>query len=275
MGAQNLFHYNTFSIQIQPQTQTFIVTFEQEFITKEMTFELETFLSWLGAHLEIGSVVMQGKSNHFGRGLCPKEMSGCDADQLVSWLKRLQKITLGIQHLPQTFIANIENGAAGSSIEIAAACDIRLCTNKCSVEFNHLSKGLTMMAGAQHSLGQTAGPGRLRSWLLSSTTVDFSELQASGVILGLNDRLDSLLVTISKQSPLARIQTKACLLQTQIKQINHTNELSIKYGKASLTTGDYRKSVASIDESDCEFMKPRELKGLFEKAQRSAEEGHC
>jgi enoyl-CoA hydratase/carnithine racemase len=229
-----IFNYNTFTTNLIPITKTLEIKFKESFFNQELLFELESILAWSATHQEIQSILFTSHNDVFLQGVEVSELSKMNEEKCQKFLFKISTLTKSLLCLPQTIIVDLKNGAKGAGLEFALAADIRIACLEANFQFNYLSNGLVPSAGLFSFLKPYLNQNILRSLLLSEKIFYNSELMALGSTVDLNIGLEKLLLSISKQSPIARIQAKLGLQQNQ-KDIEEKILLSV------LFTEDYKQ----------------------------------
>ncbi len=264
------FNYNTLNVDLQPKTRSLSISFNRpeknNQMNLEMLFELESLFGWLTAHLEVNAVVIKGTNDHFCSGFDEDELKIMSEEKLQKYLVRFQRLISGMLALPQTIICDLGKNASGMGLELSLGADIRIAHDEAQLQFNALNKGWVPCSGGIGLLGLLIGHSTARQWTLSSKSVSFSEARNKGFISeGHGDTaevLENILDSISKQSPVARIQTKRSLLEAIMPELTRIFEFESIFSFASMKTNDWKKDPLNNPEES--FMSARELAGQLQ-----------
>lgn len=268
-GIMN-FNYNTLNVDLQPKTRSLSISFNRpeknNQMNLEMLFELESLFGWLTAHLEVNAVVIKGTNDHFCSGFDEDELKIMSEEKLQKYLVRFQRLISGMLALPQTIICDLGKNASGMGLELSLGADIRIAHDEAQLQFNALNKGWVPCSGGVGLLGLLIGHSTARQWTLSSKSVSFCEARNKGFISeghgDTADVLENILNSISKQSPVARIQTKRSLLEAIMPELTRIFEFESIFSFASMKTNDWKKDPLNNPEES--FMSARELAGQLQ-----------
>jgi len=263
------FNYNTLKVDLHPKTRCLSITFNrpenENQMNLEMLFELESLFGWLTAHLEVNAVVLKGEAGIFCTGFDEEELRIMSEEKLQKYLIRFQKIISGMLALPQTIIADLGVKASGMGLELALGADIRIAHKDVTINFNSLNKGWVPCSGGIGLLGLLVGHSAARSWTLTSIDISNQEALSKGLITqDYTDEstLNDILIAITKQSPVARIQTKRSLLEAIMPELTRIFEFESIFSFASMKTNDWKKDPLNNPEES--FMSARELSSQFQ-----------
>jgi enoyl-CoA hydratase/carnithine racemase len=220
-------------------------------LNTEMIFELETLFTWLSTHIEIKSIYLTGKGDYFCKGLDDEELSTWTEEKRQKNFEKVQKLIYSMFFLPQTIVVDLKKGCSGLGVELSMGADIRIASKDTVVEFNHLEKGIVASCGGIGFTSALFGNAIARQWLLSSKSLSANELLSSQVIVESYDSSTSqkYLSNISKQSDIARIQTKRSLLECILPAIEKAVKWEKKFSIAGMCTGDW-KQIAKLGNSE-------------------------
>lgn len=264
-----IFNYNTLNVALNPLNRSMTIELNRpdakNAINKEMIFELENLFNWLNDHLEVNSVLLSSTSDYFCSGFDKNELKNLDTDKFKSYLVRIQKLITTMNHIPQTIVCDLKNGASGIGAELSLGADIRIANTNTLVCFDSLKEGLVPTCGGVGILSQIVGPGRARAWTLSGIKINSTKLLDSGFIIDTHEDEDyelakELLDSISTQSPVARIQAKRSFLEQVLPEIERAGQYEANYSFANMVTNDWKNFVeAELEGIKADFTNPRDL----------------
>lgn len=247
----SIFNYQTLKVRLQKSTRTLFIKFNSDHednpITMETLFELESLLSWATTHVEVHTLFLESSTDIFSKGYDTTILKKLTIEKLSTFTKKLQKINQAIMLLPQTVIVDLQMGANNIAAELATACDIRIANRACRMKFNHASLGLVPCSGGIVQLEATVGHGNAKNWLLSGANVNFSKLDSTGYIFdsyNMNNRdevIQNLLTSIHNQSPVSRIQTKLAVVECVREHIETNMSMEKQIAKAAMMTEDWKQ----------------------------------
>jgi len=176
----------------------------------------------LDADPEIRAVIIAGKGNCFCAGLDLLDMAtavpelaepnpqGGTKWRLVRKISELQETMNVIERCRKPVIAAIHGHCVGAGLDMAAACDIRLCSSDAVFSLREAAIGIVADLGALQRLPRIIGQGMTRELAFSAAFVDAR--RAKGMLLvnevfGKSEELmaaaQAMAETISANSPLA------------------------------------------------------------------------
>ncbi len=224
---------------------------------------------------DIRAVIIAGKGSCFCAGIdlmamtselpefLDKEQKGGVKWSLLHKIYSFQEAITCIERCKKPVIAAIHSHCIGAGLDMAAACDIRLCTEDAVFSLREAALGIVADVGVLQRIPQIVGQGIARE--LAFTAKNFSSKRAKEILLvnEVFDNKDELIngaqemaLNISKNSPLAVQASKSVLNY----QVGKSVEDGLKY-VASVSTNiipsnDLFEAVAAFAEK-----RPPEFKG--------------
>ena len=95
---------------------------------------------------------------------------------------RDEEITARLANLPMPTIAAIEANALGGGLEIALACDIRVCSETAKLGLPEVRLGVTPGAGGTQRLPRAVGVARAKELTLTGRIIDAHEAERIGLV---------------------------------------------------------------------------------------------
>jgi enoyl-CoA hydratase/carnithine racemase len=95
---------------------------------------------------------------------------------------RDEEITARLAALPMPTIAAIEANALGGGLEIALACDIRVCSETAKLGLPEVRLGVTPGAGGTQRLPRVVGVARAKELALTGRIIDAGEAERIGLV---------------------------------------------------------------------------------------------
>ncbi len=243
--------FQTFTFQLNSQYKSLDINLNTSdssniYINKELISELMSVFSWCQLHLEISAIYISSDYNFKLKGINPKKMKHQELNDLISLNQSLEKLITVAKQLPQTIIMDISLGAENIGIEFTLLADLLVSHQECKLIFNFLSQGLVPRSGAISMLSTILSPVHIRNWILGNKVVEQNELVSNGYISStytLNTKciiLKKLLLNISNQSSICRVQTKLALYEIiKVELIEKHNKEKI-FSNAALSIGDWK-----------------------------------
>lgn len=247
---QPIFNYTTLSTRLEKNTRSLFVTLNRpdwkNAFRLEMLFELESLFAWCTTRVEINSIFINSCSPHFSQGMEYESLSGTSAQSLEKSNVKLQKIIFAMMQLPQTIVIDLGEGCETLASEFALGADIRICSEKAKIAFNHGHYGLVPAAGGMSMLSALINPAQARSWVLTGAPVPQENLTRSGLIAqtyhseNRQEVIQNVLGNISQMAPIQRIQSKLGLFESLRPQLETGIVMDRKIAKASMVSEDWR-----------------------------------
>lgn len=277
-----LFNYTTLSTRLEKTTRTLFVTLNRpdwkNAFRLEMLFELESLLSWCMGKVEINSIHIDSSTPFFSTGVELENLPNLTAEHLDKINTKLKKITYSMMSLPQTVIVDLGQGCETLASEFALGADIRMCSQRAKISFNHAHYGLVPAAGGMCMLGTLVSPSFARTWILSGLPVDERCLRESGLVTIVYDehsrllKRQELLEQICALAPVQRIQSKLALFESLREKFELGLESDRKIAKASMLSEDWRSKKPQ--EKDFSFMPAKSMSYSVKLSLIKSDEGH-
>jgi len=136
----------------------------------------------LSAMPGLRAVVLRGDGeNAFIGGADIREMAELDAASAPAFITELHQVCDGLRHLPVPVIARIDGYALGAGLEIAAACDLRIASERAVFGMPEVRIGIPSVIEAA-LLPALIGWGRTRQLLLTGESIKAEEAQRWGLV---------------------------------------------------------------------------------------------
>jgi enoyl-CoA hydratase len=127
--------------------------------------DLSSALVQMEADREVRTLIITGAGNRsFCAGADLKEMQIKDYSDALNL--KSSKVFAAIASYPKVTVAAINGAAVAGGLELALACDIRICSEQARFFFPETKLGLIPAAGGTHRLSQVVGIGRAKELIL-------------------------------------------------------------------------------------------------------------
>ena len=126
----------------------------------------------------IRTVILTGKEN-FSKGTDRQELA--QEEERENLIERLSISSL-IGNLDRPTIAAIAGDAFGQGLEMALACDIRICTNNARFSMDHANFGDIPWDGGTQRLARLVGRGNALQMILCPEIIDAAEAYRIGLV---------------------------------------------------------------------------------------------
>jgi enoyl-CoA hydratase/carnithine racemase len=173
--------------------------------------QLHEALEETAADRDVRVVVMTGSGKRFSAGLDLSHLAALDASGRVEYMSELFSIFRQIGQLPQPVIAAVNGPAIAGGFDLAAFCDLRVCSASASFAQAEILLGLTQVA---YPLYKVIGLSRAAELALTGATIDAEEAHRIGLVSSVHEGDEllphamSLARQMSERPPEALFETK-------------------------------------------------------------------
>jgi len=113
--------------------------------------------------------------------------AGTDAEELSLWGDKpelIQQLSISsiVAGLNRPTIAAINGEAFGQGLELALACDLRICTETAQFAMNHMASGDIPWDGGTQRLPRLVGRGEAMEMILTGGVIDAQEAHRMGLV---------------------------------------------------------------------------------------------
>src|SRR5437764_5169713 len=151
-------------------------------LNRELMVEIVEAVKALEVDPELRLVIVTGAGERaFVGGADINELAALDTDSAREFITLVHRCCDGFHRLPVPVIARIDGYALGAGLELAAACDLRVASNRAVFGMPEVRVGIPSVVEAA-LLPQLIGYGRARRLLLTGVTIDAEEAQAWGLV---------------------------------------------------------------------------------------------
>jgi enoyl-CoA hydratase/carnithine racemase len=144
--------------------------------------ELRNALEFLGRNPAVHCAVLAGEGGTFTTGDDLTETAKMKDAEFGPMIEGFQAITRALRAMAMPVIAAIEGYAVGGGLEIAAACDLRVCAEDTIFFCPEVRLGLLMSNGSSSILPRLIGAGRTRELMLTGRRFDAAWAERAGLV---------------------------------------------------------------------------------------------
>jgi enoyl-CoA hydratase/carnithine racemase len=123
----------------------------------------------------------EGKCFSAGTDLTSFQAGGSQAD-VRRFVRRFQKMFNEIELLEKVVIAVMHGYCYGAAMELALACDMRICSEETLFNIPEVDMGIVPDGGGSQRLPRVIGLGRAKELLLTSKTIDAQKAEKWGLV---------------------------------------------------------------------------------------------
>ncbi|HEX6442539.1 MAG TPA: enoyl-CoA hydratase [Stellaceae bacterium] len=163
-------------------------------LNRELMVEIVEAVQALEADPELRLVILTGAGERaFVGGADINELATLDPESAREFITLVHRCCDGFHRLPVPVIARIDGYALGGGLELAAACDLRVASDRAMFGMPEVRVGIPSVVEAA-LLPQLIGYGRTRRLLLTGVMIDAEEALAWALVDAVvsPDRLDAV-----------------------------------------------------------------------------------
>ena len=127
-------------------------------------------------------IVTGAGDSAFCAGADLKEREGMTMDEVRQYIRYIRDTFTEIENLPIPVIAAINGFALGGGLELALACDMRICSPGAKMALNETSLGIIPGGGGTVRLPRLVGKGIAKEMILSARWVEAEEAMRIGLV---------------------------------------------------------------------------------------------
>ena len=131
---------------------------------------------------DVHVAILYGGEKVFAAGADVKEMAGWDYRTMVLRSQALQDAFTAVARIPKPTIAAVTGYALGGGLELALACDLRVCGDNAKLGLPEILLGIIPGAGGTQRLPRLVGVSRAKDLILTGRFVDADEALSMGLV---------------------------------------------------------------------------------------------
>ncbi|XP_020570833.1 delta(3,5)-Delta(2,4)-dienoyl-CoA isomerase, peroxisomal [Phalaenopsis equestris] len=231
-------------------------------LTVSFFSELPQALSLLAILPSARVVVLAARGSHFCSGIDLESLRSLSsstsadpataADVLRRRILSLQAAISAIERFRKPVVAAIQGACIGGGVDLAAACDIRCCSDDAFFIVKEVDLALAADLGSLQRLPHIVGYGNAVDLALTCRRVSASEAKAMGLVTrvfpsisALDQGVDQLAEGLAAKSAVAVMGTKAVLLKSRDQKVEEGLEYIATWNSAMLMSPDLEEAVAA------------------------------
>ncbi len=145
-------------------------------LDRDMVTRLGLILASCQADDTVRALVLQGAGSHaFSAGSDLAELRGLIAqghDALAAKFTQDDTVFSALAHFPKPTVAAIEGAAVGGGLELAACCDLIVCSRNAKLALPEIRLGVFPGSGGTVRVTRRIGPGRARRMMLLGDAIE-------------------------------------------------------------------------------------------------------
>jgi enoyl-CoA hydratase len=156
--------------------------------------EMPDAFAWLDASPDVRAVVLRGEGEHFSFGLDLASMGGelgavlgdgamaKERTELLGTIERLQRAISCVAACRKPVIAAITGWCIGGGVDLATACDVRLCAADARFSVREIKLAMVADIGTLARLPAIVGQGHARLLALTGDDIDAARAARIGLV---------------------------------------------------------------------------------------------
>ncbi|HEY1694532.1 MAG TPA: crotonase/enoyl-CoA hydratase family protein [Polyangiaceae bacterium] len=156
--------------------------------------EMPVAFAWLDAEPEVRAVVLRGEGEHFSYGLDLATMGGAlgavlgdgamarERTELLATIERLQRAVSCVAACRKPVVAAIAGWCIGGGVDLATACDVRLCAADARFSVREVKLAMVADVGTLARLPAIVGQGHARMLAMTGDDVDAARALRIGLV---------------------------------------------------------------------------------------------
>ncbi len=220
------------------------ITFNRPHARNALTFSMYNKLAELCSAMptdgSVKAVVISGAGGKaFAAGTDMTQFRAFEREQdALDYERRIEEVLDAVERCPLPTVAAIHGACTGGGASIAAACDIRIATDRLKFGFPIArTLGNCLAAGNLARLSELIGAGRVRELIFTARLIEADEARAVGLVSEVLSDEDALL---TRADELARhLGGMAPLTLRATKEAMRRNRAAVKVDDADLILSCY------------------------------------
>jgi enoyl-CoA hydratase/carnithine racemase len=156
-------------------------------------------------------VSVRGAGDAFSAGADLETVRGLDGESGEAFARRGQRAMNAIEDADAVVVDGVDGPARGGGVELALACDVRVCTPRASFAETGVTLGLFGAWGGTRRLRRVVGESHAADLSLSGRTVDAAEARGMGLVSRIVDDPGRVAAEIAANDPAALRELKSLL----------------------------------------------------------------
>jgi enoyl-CoA hydratase len=172
-------------------------------LSAELRADLLAALRDAAADSGVGAVVLTGAGSVFAAGADLKELLARTSDEQRHFLQP-PHIYSAIEALPKPVVAAVNGHALGAGLELATACDVRVCSAEAKLGQPEVSLALIPGGGGTQRLARLVGPGHAARLVLTGDAIVAEEAARIGLVDVVAPKADVVPAAVALAAAMAR-----------------------------------------------------------------------
>jgi enoyl-CoA hydratase len=210
-------------------------------------------------------VLLRGEGQHFSTGLDLVAMGAevaplvgqpsfvTERTKLIELIERMQGAINSVAQCKKPVIAAIHGHCLGGGVDLATACDVRLCSDDAIFSVREVRLAMVADVGTLARLPSIVGQGVAREWSFTGDDIDAARAKSAGFVNDrfataeeLFDKARAMAARIAKNPPLTVQGVKQVLNDRSEREARESLRYVALYNAAFLPSEDLREALASF-----------------------------
>jgi len=210
---------------------------------------------------EARAIILQSKARIFCAGLDLKEAGGgiqMTPKGVLDWVEKGQSLfdcCNAIEECPKPVVAAIHGRCIGGGLDMACACDVRICTEDAIFCLKEAKMGLVADMGVLQRIPLIIGQGFAREMAFTAKDYSAREVEKMGLVNAvyadrgsLTAAAKKLAAEIAQNAPLALCSTKDVLNYSRYANVQDGMSMAIQKNMLLLMSDDLKEAINSFIE---------------------------
>lgn len=224
-------------------------------LSRAVNQQLQEIAAELEHDSDVRVVVITGAGDKaFCAGADLKERKGVPAQEAGPYINAISGAINSWGELRKPTIAAMNGSAYGGGLELAMACDFRICVEGAELGLTEVKLGIMPGAGGTQRLPRLVGEARAKELILLGRRISAQRAFEIGLVTqvvprsGLTGAVDVLLAELAGCAPLSVQQAKTAIERAHATALDQGLELERQYYDVTLFSEDRDEGLAAFAE---------------------------
>ena len=149
---------------------------------RQMQEEFKSCAEEAAGRADIRAVIVYGGERVFAAGADVKQMADMSYADMAAIARRLSACFGALADVPKPTVAALTGYALGGGLEVALACDRRICADNAKLGLPEIQLGIIPGGGGTQRLSRLIGPSRAKELIFTGRMVDAAEALRIGLV---------------------------------------------------------------------------------------------
>ena len=140
-------------------------------LSSDMVASIYEVVKKIASNQESRALIIMSDQKHFCAGADLKERAGMTDEQTMAFIDQIGECFFDISALSIPTIALMNGAVLGGGLELALACDFRICSRESSLGFPEVGLGIIPGAGGTQRLPRLIGVSRSKEMIFSAAAI--------------------------------------------------------------------------------------------------------